>query len=289
LAAQTIAASQIKVENSYKGGVIIANLTASNVKTVNQPVVFTTDLTNPTTFDVSNITGTVTVFGVSNEILQVLKLGMTNLPAGNMTKLVAQWVPRNATLGSYKAVANITYYGGSTQSETNFQIGEPSVDILNVTMTSGDISKFAVKVHNNWNSEFKDVYASFKISETGGPLIEEIKTSTTNLAPDQTAELTAYWQGTYDPARQDVEAIVYFAGLQNSKTVKAIPAKSQIAGQAVTAKVEEGVPISYLVICALVLAVVVMVVQYLRTPKRPDARQWPYKQQYSPYYGRYYR
>jgi hypothetical protein len=289
LGAQSIAASQINVENSYKGGVIIANLTASNVKTISQPVVFTTDLTNPTTFDVSNITGTITVFGISNETVQVLQLGTTHLPAGNKTKLVAQWVANNATIGSYKAVANITYSGSSTQSETNFQIGEPSIELLNITVTSGDISKFTAKVHNNWNEEFTDVYASFKISETGGPLIEEIKTLTTNLAPNQTVELTAYWQGTYDSTRQDIEIIIHFAGLQNSETIKATPAKSQIVGQVTTAKVEESVPISYLIISALVLMVVVMVVQYFRAPRRPDARQWPYRQQYSQYYGRYYR
>lgn len=266
MAANVIAKARLTIKKPYESGLIIAKLTASDVAP-GQIVNFKIDITNPTNFDIADITGDVAVYDSENKSIKSLSLAKTSLPAAGKTQLHGQWHTQATSIGEYKAIASFTYAGNSARDEVRFKIGNPLIEIRDVAASPyGDVTKLTATVQNKWNTKLTGVYASFEIFE-GDKNLGTVQSPTTDIAPNQITELTAYWQGTYDPAKHNIETTVHYGDRTSSKSAGVERSKPAIAGLAVAPT--EKIPWLYFLICGLSFIVIMLIVQYFKLPKQP--------------------
>lgn len=266
MAAVTSVESQLKINNPYTSGLILVDLKVDNISTPGT-VNFIVDVSNPTEFDVSSVVGSIKVYD-SNAEIQYLPLGTMNFQAEDKIQLTERWDASEVPIGIYRAVASFSYSGSLIEDEAHFQIGQPSIDIIDVVVSQiGNTSKFLVKIRNKWNTELTNVYAYVKILEDDN-IVGETQSPPTNIPPNQIAELVAYWQKFYDASKHDVEITIYY-GKFTSDTKIGATGMPEISGKTPSkTKALEGISPTHIMLGILLLAVIVLLLLYIIPPRR---------------------
>ena len=197
--------------------------------------------------------------------------------------------------GSYRIVATAKWNNKSEDVETNFQIGQPHIEILNVSiMQKGQTAAIDILAKSDWN-DLLDVWAEAKVFDGE----EQITSSRSeNIAFDAHEEkhIRVYVEQS-NISGYDIDITLHYAGLITNKRISAsrhitekLPsAKTSLTG-ALAALLEPIEPI-HIVIIILFVILLALVYIYFKEPKRPRQtyQQYPYYyQQYPYYYDPYY-
>jgi hypothetical protein len=229
----------VKVPYPYKYAEILLTSTPEG-KTTN----FFLEVSNLGQNDLVDISGTIEIFGPTNEKIAVIKTDSRTIKAMSKGELVAKWTSESNS-GKYKAVATLTYDEGKIATvEHVFSVGTLAVDIVDINVKNfrlGEIAKFDMTIENKWNEEVKDVFANLKIEDSKGNLIADTKTASVDLKPLAREVVNAYWdtagikEGTYSG-----KLILNFANQQVERQLKTEinlnSIKVEIIGAGITAK-----------------------------------------------------
>jgi hypothetical protein len=112
------------------------------------------------------------------------------------TKIInVPWTPKIGA-GAYRAVATTVYDEKNTVSEDTFTLGEPTVSVDSIDVSSfklGGIAKFAIAIGSNWNLPIDEIYAETVVKDDSGEVLSQYKTADTYLDPFGKQIIDAFW------------------------------------------------------------------------------------------------
>jgi len=144
----------------------------------------------------------------SGNAVEELSSDSQPLDPGETAIIDLNWTP---TKKDRYSVESIVYYDGYSETiNSTFTVSEPSIRILNVSVTPfspGQIAKVVIDVSNEWNQAFEDVYARVVVLDNQVPIFAASSKSA-SLEPLSTGTFEVYLE------TQDFEIKEYVARIE---------------------------------------------------------------------------
>lgn len=156
---------QFRVTVPYPGKYLTATLQATDVE-AEKPVEFIVNLKSRGDEIISKVSADIEIINQNNKSLGVLETTeINNFEPGTKNSLRAVWSPSSRDVGTYDAIATVSYDDNFANAETSFRIGELNLKLINVTSTpieKDEIGRIDTWVESFWISQIEDVTAEVK-------------------------------------------------------------------------------------------------------------------------------
>ncbi|MBS3094266.1 hypothetical protein J4474_01240 [Candidatus Pacearchaeota archaeon] len=241
----------ITINVPYPGRYLELNLNSKNVNT-GEPVDFTLDLTSR---------GVETIFVQpkieimsADKLIETLDFNSREIKSQEEVKLKKTLDTKGYNPGKYKAIA-IVDYGEIVKAESDFKIGDLSIEIVNYTkkITIGDIKPYEIGIESGWNNNIEVVYAQVIILEGLNPILD-FKTETTQLTPWEQKIIKGYFdtsnftEGIY----HSNITLIYYGGERGEVTSKLVELEFVEGISVVLIVIIAGIAIAILVIIFII-------------------------------------
>jgi len=169
-------------------------------------IFFLIPMINRGKLDIVNAKAEVDIYTSLNEKIVTLETDTESLNSLERKQLMAEWAA-DVNPGKYLAIATIMYDNQVTKVEKEFNIGEMSLQILEVIIRDfelGEIAKFNTLVENKWSNDLKEVYLNILVYNDEGEIMADFKSPTYDIDALSKSEMVSYWdtagvkKGTYD-------------------------------------------------------------------------------------------
>ena len=253
---------QLRVNVPYPGRYLTGQLHVSEAN-VNETAAFTISLFNLGKENIEKIKATIIVKGPTNEEIAVIRTEEISIDSQDESKLVGLW-KANVGSGKYYAEAIVEYDGKTFLLSKVFYIGHQKIEIgwLKVDdFRLGTIAKFDILLRSKWNEPIPNVFANLQVIDKAGTILTDFKTSSIDMQPYQTAEVSGYWDTqNVQPGEYDVNVKVNYLDKVTEKLFETvvsfdrIDVKEALAGRVVAG--ERIISDSVLVLIVLILIVI---------------------------------
>lgn len=174
---------------------------------VGKPVTMSVPVFNKGSLQLENVQVKIQVFTSEGIMVDQIVTDARSLAPGTSTKFSVQ-ATKEYFEGNYKAVATVLYDGEQIDVETEFSIGELTIDIKNLVVnefTLGEVAKFDILLYNAWSTELRNVYAEMEITGEDNTVYTQFKTVAIDIPSRGIGTLEGYWY------TQGVEPGIYTA------------------------------------------------------------------------------
>ncbi len=250
---------QLRVNVPYPGRYLTGQLHISEAN-VNETAAFTISLFNLGKEDIEKIKATIIVKGPTNEEIAVIRTEETSIASQKESKLVGVW-KANVGSGKYYAEAIVEYDGKTFLLSKVFYIGHQKIEIEGLRVDDfrlGTIAKFDILLRSKWNEPIPNVFANLQVIDKAGTILTDFKTSSIDMQPYQTAEISGYWDTqNVQPGEYDVNVKAHYLDQVTEKLFETvvsfdrIDVKEALAGRVVAG--ERIISDSVLVLIVLIL------------------------------------
>jgi len=253
---------QLRVNVPYPGRYLTGQLHISQAN-VNETAAFTISLFNLGKEDIEKIKATIIVKGPTNEEIAVIRTEEISINSQDESKLVGVW-KANVGSGKYYAEAIVEYDGKTFLLSKVFYIGHQKIEIEGLRVDDfrlGTIAKFDILLRSKWNEPIPNVFANLQVIDKAGTILTDFKTSSIDMRPYQTAEVSGYWDTqNVQPGEYDVNVKVNYLDQVTEKLFETVVSFDRIdVKQAIAGRVVAGERIisdSVLVLIVLILIVI---------------------------------
>ena len=260
---------------------------------VGRPVMISVPVFNKGSKQLDNVNVKIKIFSSDGTLVDQIVSDTRSLAPGSSTKFAVH-ATKEYFKGSYKAVATVSYDGQQLEVETEFSIGELTIDIKNLVVNEfslGDVAKFDIILHNTWSDTLKNVYADMEITGDDNTVYAEFKTVAIDIPSRGIGTLEGYWytQG-IEPGIYTAKVTLHYANKISQKEFELevyankIVTRGMKTGKAIEApeelKLEKN---AFLVLIIIVLAAVTFaLVMKLRKKNKLNLPQTPKSEEKRP-------
>jgi len=243
--------SQLYIRVPYPGKYISTRLEIGKL-VVNEPMIFKIIVDSLGKEDIDSLSGIIKVYDPEKNEITKLDTDIKNLKAGETTELYAKWTPKDLRPGVYKAVAVVNYDGKISETESEFNIGDLLIEVVNIsqkTFEQGKINKFDIGIQSLWNEIIDNIYAEIKVYDNNKNIISEFKTENTDVRPWSFKDINAYWDTTNVPiGTYNANIILNYRGKQSQENFEFNVVKSS------------GLNVIYLIIGGLASVIILLII-----------------------------
>ena len=186
--------SQLNIFVPYQGEFLVAYIEATSVET-GETADFTIHLSNKGLENISSTTASIDIY-FKDQLIATVYTESKKLDSGTEDILSAKWPTAGASAGTYKAVAKLSYDNNTKEIETDFNVGSPLAEIMNITINKfshGEIAKITVNAKSYWNKPLENVYATIDIFDNENKTIGSIKSSPGNIDSLSESQFELFW------------------------------------------------------------------------------------------------
>ena len=168
--------------------------------------IFLIPIVNRGKLDIGDARAIVDIYTILNEKIATIESESVSVKSLEKAEIIIDW-PTDANPGRYLAVVTIIYDNEVLELRKEFNIGELSLEIIEVFVEDfelGGIAKFEALIENKWSNDLKDVFLNILVYNDEGETMADFKSPTYDLNALSKSELVAYWdtvgvkKGTYD-------------------------------------------------------------------------------------------
>lgn len=191
---QNALVGQIIINVPYDGVHVDAKFSAQRSE-INKPVLFTISLFGRGKTP-ANCYGVIDIKGPTNEVVDTVITNKILVKETDATKVEATWKGTENS-GIYLAEATVHCEDKMQILNTEFYIGNPSIDILSIFSDKfilGEISPIDAILKSNWNAKLDNVYLEFFVLDNSNNIIQKFKSPATSINAKDIAELRSYWE-----------------------------------------------------------------------------------------------
>ena len=261
-------ATQLVVNVPYPGKYIDAdvNIIGSGDKTI-----FLVPMVSRGKLDIVNARVIIDVFNLANEKIVSLESNSYSIKSLERKEAVLEWESSGVMSGKYYAKASIFYDNEVKYIEKYFELGELSVEILEVAVKDfklGEIAKFNTLVQNKWSEEIKNSYLQILVYNHENQVMADFKSPTYNLPSMEKTEMVSYWDtagvkaGTYDS-----KIILKYNEFSREREVKIKITENSLEVIGLTGRVvvkrDEGFNLNTILVIIIVILVLINVIWFL--------------------------
>jgi len=241
IAAKIALMHQFRVNVPYPGKYLTGQLYVSEAN-VNETVAFTISLFSLGKENINKVKATIIVKGPTNDEIAVIRTDEISIASNAESKLVGLW-NANTGAGKYYVEAVVDYDGKTFLLNKVFNVGYLKIEIEELKVENfrlGTIAKFDILLRSKWNEPIPNVFANMQVIDKSGNLLTDFKTSSVDMQPYQTAEVSGYWDTqNVQPGEYDVNVKANYLGKTTEKLFEtvvsfdSIDVKQALAGRVV--------------------------------------------------------
>lgn len=196
----------------YPGEYVEINSFRANNVNVGEPIIFNFKLTSRGK-NTANFKPRIDIANENGNLLESLAMSERSLDTGESIELKKEFETVGYNSGRYGAVL-VVDYGGVTNADTLFRIGDLEIDIINYTkkFDIGGLRKFEILVESGWNDLISGVYANVFVFNNSGKLIE-FKSTTETLKPWEEKIIEGYFDTSkFAPGKYNANITLFYFG-----------------------------------------------------------------------------
>jgi len=138
-------------------------------------------------------------------------------------EISAEW-NADVPFGKYKARAILDYDGNKVMLEKEFDIGEMTIDLMQIFVKDfrlGEVAKFDMIVRNKWNEMIKNVYSEMRVYDKEMNEMTSIKSAAYDIPAGMQTTMNYYWntqnvsEGLYN-----ANIVLYYADKKTQQDLK---------------------------------------------------------------------
>jgi hypothetical protein len=182
----------------YPGKYLESDLRAHNVN-LGEPITFELDVASRGKEDVT-MKPRIEIYSEYGELIETLYFKERFIESQERVELIKIMNTTSYFSGDYYALSKVDYDTKTSESRTDFKIGELSIEIINYTkqILVGGLRKFEIEIVSGWNDRIDGAYGEVVILN-GSEKLTEFKTSPTDLSPWGSKIITGYLDATDIP------------------------------------------------------------------------------------------
>ena len=173
----------------------------------NGNIIFIVPVTNKGSEIIDNVNIDIIVKNVNEDILGNVKSFDSKISPGRNVDVRSVW-KANVGPGKYFANVIVNFDGKKVETSIEFLVGEKKIGVDEIMIRNFEIgdsaASFGIKLHNLWNEDIEDVYATVYFYDTNGNLLTTSKTKRLDILSNEKTVLEGYLdtlnlkEGTYD-------------------------------------------------------------------------------------------
>lgn len=235
-----------------------------NIADLEDGAIFSVPFFNRGQLDIEEVKATINIYSDSGEKISTLESEKKSIPSKRREEFVMK-LDSKIPSGEYEAIVSINYDNEITEIKKNFNIGEKSLDLLDIIVSDfdlGEIAKFDILVENKWSSDLENVYSNIIVYNEYSEVISDFKSPTLKIDKLSKGKLVAYWdtsgvrEGLYNG-----KIILKYEGKEVEQNIKLDVSENSIEIIGITGRVivdedEEFDLVKFLVILIIFLIIV---------------------------------
>ena len=181
--------AKLQLRVPYPGKYIESKLIISES---DRKVRFTMQVFNYGTESISDAKALIKIFE-NEKLIKQLETKSASIGKNSQALLDASWQAEN--IGSYYAVAEISYDSKKVELKEEFIVGTPFINVTRIIADNfklGSIAKFDIYLKSNWNSKMENVYANALIYGESKTYLSS-KTNQLVLLPEGEQPVNLFW------------------------------------------------------------------------------------------------
>lgn len=186
----------IDINVPYSGKYLEIFLNSQDVN-AGEPVEFELDIISWGKEDV-NVAPKIEIFSMPEQkYIETLYLKNREIKSRETISLKKTLDTSDYASGNYKAKAAVDYSDGIAEAESNFRIGELTIDILSHTkqIIIGGFQPFDIEIESRWNNKIDGAFAEVLVLNNS-EVLADFKTSSTSLNPWERKNITGFFDTT---------------------------------------------------------------------------------------------
>jgi hypothetical protein len=230
---------------------------------INETGNFAVTINNLGKDDINNAKAEIGIFDSNEVLVENLLTQEKKIKTNTQENLEVLFDASKHIVGTYKAVAHVTYADKAKDLEDGFKIGTLNIKIINYTRTffKDKINKFNIEIKSLWNSKIDDIFAEVKVFNNTKE-ISSFRTVSVSLEPWEKDTISTFWdmQG-LDEGTYDVEITLFYQG-QTTKlenVIGIVTKKEGLAGF---------LTVTNLLIAAVLLLIIINIIILVRKSKK---------------------
>ena len=230
---------------------------------INETANFVVRINNLGKEDINNAKAEIGIFDSNEVLVENLLTQEKKIKTNTQENLEVLFDASKHIVGTYKAVAHVTYADKAKDLEDGFKIGTLNIKIINYTRTffKDKINKFNIEIKSLWNSKIDDIFAEVKVFNNTKE-ISSFRTVSVSLEPWEKDTISTFWdmQG-LDEGTYDVEINLFYQGqtTELKDAIEIVTKKEELAGF---------LTMTHLLIAAVLLLIIINIIILVKKSKK---------------------
>ena len=161
----------------------------------NNSVEFVLTTKNKGTLAIGGVHAKIEIYDSKNEFVTFVKTQTVKIALNQDINLRAMW-NNIAKKGNYYAVTKLVYDGKISSFRKTFKVGEPFIEILNVSVDDfklGKLARIRLVLESDWNDLINDFSVKAKILDEDNHTVGTYDTEKLKIKPDTKEITNLYW------------------------------------------------------------------------------------------------